>query len=73
MLVPNKTIPLEESILYKSTSLLSVLNTNIPVSDLYDKEKKKFRDLSEFLDSLDLLFVLGKISLNEETGEIEIA
>ena len=57
MLVPNKTISLNESCLYRSALLLSKLKDGISVIELYQAEKRMFLDLSDFIDVLDLLFV----------------
>lgn len=73
MLVPNKTISLNESCLYRSALLLSKLKDEISVIELYQAEKRMFLDLSDFIDVLDLLFVLGKVVLDEENGVIKYA
>lgn len=73
MLVPNKTISLNESCLYRSALLLSKLKDGISVIELYQAEKRIFLDLSDFIDVLDLLFVLGKVVLDEDSGVIKYA
>lgn len=73
MLVPNKTISLDESCLYKAAKLLSKIDDGISVVDLYSFEKKIFYDLSDFIDAMGLLFILGKITLDQENGAIKIA
>ncbi|WP_276724448.1 ABC-three component system middle component 7 [Pantoea septica] len=65
MIVPNKSIPLKDSIIYK---MLVVLEENfdvIDLIDLYDKVSVSFSNLDEFVYSLDVLFILGKIELIE--------
>lgn len=71
MLVPNKTIPLEQSLLYKSTRILSKLTDSMSISDLYKKEKRNFENSSDFIKTLDLLFVLKKIDINSD-GEVVV-
>jgi hypothetical protein len=73
MLTPNKTISINESCLYRSALLLSKLKGEIAVEELYKSEKKIFLDIPDFIDALDLLFILGKIVLDEEDGAIRHA
>lgn len=73
MLVPNKTISLNESCLYRAALLLSKLKDEISVIELYQAEKRMFLDLSDFIYVLDLLFVLGKVVLDEDNGVIKYA
>jgi len=73
MLVPNKTISINESCIYKSALLISRFKGDISVEELYKSEKRLFFDMSDFVDALDLLFVLGKIVLDEENGVIRYA
>lgn len=65
MLVPNKTISLEESSLYKACQLLEVLGSPIELVELYQKNKNLFPDLSAYIDALDMLYALGKIDVKE--------
>lgn len=73
MLVPNKIISLDESCLFRAAKLLSKIDNDIAVNELYLVEKKKFIDLSDFIDVLDLLFILGKINLDKENRIIKNA
>lgn len=73
MLVPNKTISLNESCLYRAALLLSKLKDEISVIELYQAEKRMFLDLSDFIYVLDLLFVLDKVVLDEDNGVIKYA
>lgn len=52
---------------------MTKLESDISATELYRLEKKSFLDLSDFIDVLDLLFILGKIVLDEESGVIKIA
>ncbi|WP_305976544.1 ABC-three component system middle component 7 [Rheinheimera baltica] len=63
--MPNKTISLEESSLYKACQLLEVLESPIELVELYQKNKKIFPDMSSYIDALDMLYVLGKIDVKE--------
>jgi hypothetical protein len=73
MLVPNKTISINESCIYRASLLLSKLEGEISVEELYCNQKKLFVDMADYIDVLDLLFVLGKIVLEEENGIIKHA
>jgi len=73
MLVPNKTISINESCIFTSAMLLSGFKGGISVEELYQSNKTIFLDMSDFIDALDLLFVLGKIVLDEERGVIKHA
>jgi len=73
MLVPNKTVSINESCIYRASLLLSKLDCDISVEELYCNQKKLFLDMADFIDALDLLFILGKIVLDEENGVIKHA
>jgi hypothetical protein len=73
MLVPNKTISINESCIYRASLLLSKLEGEISVEELYCNQKKLFIDMADYIDVLDILFVLGKIILDEEIGVIKHA
>jgi len=73
VLVPNKTISLNDSCLYKAAKLLSKIDCDIPIAGLYAAEKKEFANLADFIDALDLLFVLGKVLIDQEHRVIKIA
>lgn len=64
--MPNKIISLNESCLYKSAILISKLKNNTHVIELYKANSKIFFDISEFIDALDLLFVLEKIIISDD-------
>lgn len=63
MIVPNKIISIDESVVFKSAKLLSKLDDTNDVLDLYSKNKKLFLDIPEYIEVLDVLFVLKKIDL----------
>ena len=73
MLVPNKTVSINESCSYRSSLLLSKLDGDISVEELYRNQRKLFIDMADYIDVLDLLFVLGKVVLDEENGVIKHA
>lgn len=70
MIVPNKAISFDESILSKLPLILKRVGTSkISVATLYNETKSSFTDISQFLIALDTLFVLEKINI--VNGEIE--
>ncbi|WP_063669144.1 ABC-three component system middle component 7 [Aliivibrio fischeri] len=73
MIVPNKIISIDESVVFKSAKLLSKLDDTNDVLDLYSKNKKLFLDIPEYIEVLDVLFVLKKIDLDLHNGVIKIA
>lgn len=70
MLLPNKFISLENSIMGKMPCVLRVLNEGMTVSQLYDVCHKNFPDVAEFIMALDMLYVLDKISVDYDTGVV---
>ncbi len=73
MLVPSKFTRLEESTLFKMKSILSGRSENDTVQDVYLRTRSAVMDASEFLHALDVLFVLGMLTIEEETGLIAYA
>ncbi|WP_313652950.1 ABC-three component system middle component 7 [Pantoea sp.] len=65
MIVPNKSIPLKNSIIYKMLVVLEEKFDVIDLIDLYDRVSVSFSNLDEFVYSLDVLYILGKIELIE--------
>lgn len=67
MLLPNKLIPYDQSILPKLSVILKALKDNPKsVHDLYKQVIKKMAGISEFIDALDCLYALGKIEFDEK-------
>ena len=67
MLLPNKLIPYDQSILSKLPIILKELdNPPIPVHELYKRVIKKMSGVNEFIDALDCLYALGKIEFDEK-------
>lgn len=71
MKLPNKIISFKQSYLYKFIIILHIVEKeNCLVNLLYNKTKINFEDIEEFINVLDCLYALGKISLDERSGEI---
>jgi hypothetical protein len=73
MLAPSKILSINDSSLYKAAKLGSMIDRDTDLIDLFERAKRDFRSLSDFIDALDLLFILGKIDLDHENGAIKIA
>lgn len=73
MIMPNKIISINESCIYRAALLIPKIDDGISVVELYRKEKKMFDDMSDYIDVLNLLYVLGKVDLDESNGVIKNA
>lgn len=73
MILPNKLINFNESILSKLVYILDILSTekSKPIRDLYIVVKDKFEDINQYIIALDVLFALEKINYNMEMKVIE--
>lgn len=74
MLLPNKTISYNESVLMLFPLILHTIETNpgTNVIDLYECIKKDCASIIQFTQSLDCLFALGRIDFSDETGGLVI-
>ncbi|WP_289693427.1 ABC-three component system middle component 7 [Escherichia coli] len=66
MIVPNKATSLRESILFKMLAILEDDFEKIGLLELYDKVSHLFDGIDEFVFSLDVLFIIEKIRVNEK-------
>jgi len=67
MRLPSKFISFKESILPKFIGILTKLQENdMTVLELYKRFKGQVENIDEFIEILDCLFALGKISYNGE-------
>ena len=73
MLVPNKFISIEESVLGHLPILLMPAGTKIKIKDLYKLKESNFECIDHFIYALDILFVLEKITIDHNTGIINYA
>ena len=62
MIVPNIAISYEESLLSKLPCILELLTIQgVSVSDLFQKLRKDFDNVNQFLLAMDTLYILNKI------------
>ncbi len=67
MKLPSKITSYKESVLSKIPFVLAVLqNTDIGVFALYAATSKYFSGIEEFMDTLDCLFALNKVTYDAE-------
>lgn len=67
MMLPNKTIAYNNSVISKFSLILELLKNqkSIKAGLLYKSLKKDFSSIHVFVQTLDCLFALGKINFNE--------
>lgn len=73
MITPNKVVPLAKSALGLAQFLLEEAPNAESISALQERTSKHFESIDQFILTVDLLFVLGRISVNFETGRISNA
>lgn len=71
MSFPSKFTTFDRSILAKVSFLVLDDVEATSLSELIDSRLDRFEDISEFMMALDVLFVLGKIELDEDKGVIK--
>lgn len=71
MLLPNKVISIQESCVYKASILMASFTKTTSLLDLYQLNKNKFIDISEFIETINLLFITEKINVDLEKGTIK--
>lgn len=70
MLLPDKIIRYKKSVISKFVPILEILKERSEnARELYEQTKVHFSKVSEFIQTLDALYALGKIDMNEK-GEI---
>ena len=66
MIVPNKFTTLDDSLLAKGPKILAALGKGISLEELYTRLAASFEDPGEFVLTMDVLFVLGRIEIDTE-------
>lgn len=71
MYVPNKITTYKESMIYRMLYLIEdVDNEDAEILSLYNKYKKKFNSIDEFIYSLEILFIFNIIDVDFEGGRV---
>lgn len=69
MILPNKIMRFEQSIIGKMLFILESLDSRIiSIQELYERTSEYFEEISEFIYSLDVLYVLDMIDYDLEKG-----
>lgn len=70
MITPNKVVPLAKSALGLARFVLEEAPNCESISELRGRTSKHFDSIDQFILTIDLLFVLGRMSVDFETGRI---
>ncbi len=73
MIIPNKVITLRESALGKTPMILRAKEVQVNLGALYRTVGKEFESIDQFLLTLDVLYVLGRIDIDLSTGTVTYA
>lgn len=68
MITPNKVVTLDNSALGHAPAVLKHGPSPIRLSRLYELAIKEFESIDQFILTLDLLFVLGRVRFEPRTG-----
>lgn len=72
MHLPNKLYRYNESVFVDMIEILKSIKHPIGVYDLYKKVKKQVVSLDMYIEALDCLYLLEKISFDKEGGTINV-
>lgn len=70
MITPNKVVSIEKSALGIVGTIIEQGPAPLGLSKLYSIVSKNFESIDQFLLTIDLLYVLGRIGMNVQTREI---
>lgn len=70
MISPNKVVPLAKSALGMMHVVVAEAPNADSISNLYERTSKHFESIDQFILTVDVLFVLGRITIDSETGRI---
>ena len=72
MRLPSKLYRYNESVLSDMVRILSAISCPIGVYDLYKSVKKQVGSLDRYIEALDCLFLLNKITFDAKVGVINV-
>lgn len=71
MILPNKITSFKESLISKTPYILDIIKeTDATVLTIYEKTKEYFEDVNSFIWTIDVLYTLNKIELDDNTEVI---
>lgn len=73
MITPNKVITLSESALGRTPIILKEKASEGDLASLYNRVGKDFESIDQFLLTLDVLYILGRIDVDVLTGALTYA
>jgi hypothetical protein len=73
VITPNKFIALDASILSKLDIIISEYPEEMSIRELYRGVGHKFASADEFLLAIDVLYILGRVSVDLRTASITYA
>jgi hypothetical protein len=73
MITPNKALSFDDSALSRAGVILRQGPRPIDLLTLYDRVSGRFESIDQFLTTLDILFVLGRITVNTATRTVAYA
>jgi hypothetical protein len=73
LITPNKVITLRESALGRTPIILREQAPQDNLAALYEKVRKDFESIDQFLLTLDVLYILGQIDVDLSTGVVTYA
>jgi hypothetical protein len=73
VITPNKFIALDASILGKLGVILDEYPEDVSIRELYRDVGHRFESVDEFLLAIDVLYILGRVSVDFKTASISYA
>lgn len=73
MIIPNKVVSLDSSVLGNTVHILNVGPHSIRVIDLFVEVGSKFESIDQFLLAIDVLYILNRIDLDFREEKITYA
>lgn len=71
MILPNKLIRFQDSVIAKMVYILDEIKLeNQSIDILYEKIKDHFDDVNQYILTLDVLYILGKLKVDEKARVI---
>lgn len=70
MIMPNKFISFEKSVLSKLEVILNEGDEDIEIYELYKITQRNFNGIDQYLYALDVLYVLGRIDIDLQTRTV---
>lgn len=70
MITPNKVVPLSASVLGNLTHMLHAGPEATTVASLFEQVGDKFESIDQFLLAIDVLYILGRITVDFTTEKV---